>query len=122
MSIQAYQRVSRQGETPRDAEYRAFGMATAGLVRARDAGRTRLGEIADALDLNRRLWSLLAMDCAHPDNKLDMKLRAQIISISLFVDRHTSAVLREGAEIDPLIDINRSMMEGLRGPSGAIAR
>jgi flagellar protein FlaF len=115
MSIQAYQKATRQLETPRDGEYRAFGLATAGLLRAKEAGAGKLGELAEALDKNRRLWSFLAMDCAHPDNRLDQTLRAQIISISLFVDRHTSDVLRTGAELDALIDINRAMMEGLRG-------
>ncbi|MDZ4776051.1 MAG: flagellar biosynthesis regulator FlaF [Alphaproteobacteria bacterium] len=33
----------------------------------------------------------------------------------MFVERQCSAVLREGADIDPLIDINRTMMEGLAG-------
>jgi flagellar protein FlaF len=40
-------------------------------------------------------------------------LRAQIISISLWVSRYTSTVMRERADIAPLIDINRTIMEGL---------
>lgn len=42
-----------------------------------------------------------------------MALRGQIISLALWVSRYSSQVLREGADIDPLIDINRTMMEGL---------
>ena len=38
---------------------------------------------------------------------------AVIISLSLFVDRHSSAVIRNGATIDVLIDINRTIMQGL---------
>jgi flagellar protein FlaF len=40
-------------------------------------------------------------------------LRAQIISLALWVSKYSSDVLRNGAAIDPLIDINRTMMEGL---------
>ena len=39
--------------------------------------------------------------------------RGRIISLSLFVDRHSSQVMRAGASFDPLIDINRSIMQGL---------
>jgi flagellar biosynthesis activator protein FlaF len=113
MSIEAYRRTATQAESPRDREYRAFGQATAQLLDAERAGRGAIGLRAEALSLNRRLWSLLAADCAHPENTLPQQLRAQIISIALFVDRHSSAVMRDGADIEPLIDINRSMMEGL---------
>jgi flagellar protein FlaF len=44
---------------------------------------------------------------------LPLELRGQIISLAMFVARYSSQVLREGVEIEPLIDINRTMMEGL---------
>jgi flagellar biosynthesis activator protein FlaF len=113
MSIEAYRRTATQAETPRDREYRAFGQATAQLLDAERAGRAAIGQRAEALGFNRRLWSLLAADCAQPENTLPATLRAQIISIALFVDRHSSAVMRDGAEIEPLVDINRAIMEGL---------
>lgn len=69
--------------------------------------------VAEALDANRKLWNLLSADCSAPENQLPTTLRAQIISLALWVSRYSSEVLRAGAEIDPLIDINRTMMEGL---------
>ena len=75
----------------------------------------------DALDWNRRLWSTLATDCANPDNGLPAPLRAQLISISLFVSRHSSAVMRKEEDFQPLIDINRMIMQGLAPASGAEA-
>ncbi|MFZ4070434.1 MAG: flagellar biosynthesis regulator FlaF [Caulobacterales bacterium] len=118
MSIEAYRRTATQAETPRDREYRAFGQATAQLMDAQRAGRAAIAERAAALGFNRRLWTLLASDCAHPENTLPQALRAQIISIAMFVDRHSSAVMRDGAEIDPLVDINRAVMEGLAARAG----
>ncbi len=38
MSIKAYQRAATQAENPRELEYRAFGQATAGLVRLKEGG------------------------------------------------------------------------------------
>lgn len=115
MSIQAYRLAATRAESPRDIEYRALGVVTAALVRARDEGRTNLGALAVAIHDNRRLWSAFSNDCSDPGNALPMPVRARIISIAMFVDRHSSAVLREGAELDPLIDINRALMEGLAG-------
>ena len=117
MSIQAYQRASAQAESPREAEYRLFGMVTAGLINAQQRGREDLAGLAVAIDRNRRLWSLLAQDCANPENMLADAVRAQIISLSLWVSKHSSAVVRDGEDIAPLIDVNRSMMQGLQAPA-----
>src|SRR6185503_19537462 len=112
MSIKAYQRAATQADNPRELEYRAFGLVTAGLVRVKEAAPA-VPIVAEALDANKRLWNILSADCSTPDNKLPPSLRAQIISLALWVSRYSSEVLRDGAEIDPLIDINRTMMEGL---------
>jgi len=112
MSIKAYQRAATQAEDPRDLEYRAFGLVTAGLVRAKEE-KAVFGALAEALDANRRLWTTLSADCAVPENALPLALRGQIISLALWVSRYSSDVMREGADIEPLIDVNRTMMEGL---------
>jgi flagellar protein FlaF len=112
MSIKAYQRAATQAENPRQLEYRAFGHVTAGLVRVKE-NAPPTSEIAEAIDANRRLWNVLSVDCAATGNQLPPTLRAQIISLALWVSKYSSDVLRNGAAIDPLIDINRTMMEGL---------
>jgi flagellar biosynthesis activator protein FlaF len=81
----------------------------------KDSGRNDIAALAAAIQDNRRLWSIFALDCAQEGNQFSPPMRAQIISLALFVDRQCSAILREGAEVDPLIDINRSIMEGLAG-------
>jgi len=112
MSIKAYQRAATQADSARELEYRAFGQVTAGLMKAKEGVATPT-EMAEALDANRRLWNLLSADCSVPGNALPLTLRGQIISLALWVGRYSSTVLRENADIEPLIDINRTMMEGL---------
>ena len=112
MSIKAYQRAATQADTPRDLEYRAFGQVTAGLVRVMEE-KAALTAVAEAIDANRRLWNVLSADCAAPENKLPLTLRGQIISLAFWVARYSSEGLRDGADIEPLIEINRVMMEGL---------
>lgn len=113
MSITAYQRAATQAETPRDLEYRAFGQVTAALLRLKETPTASLAAKAEALDANRRLWNLLSADCSVPENQLSLQLRAQIISLALWVARYSSEVLRAGADVEPLIEVNKTMMEGL---------
>ena len=113
MSVQAYQRSVSRSEDPRSTEYRLLGQVTQALIEARSLKRHEFTKLADALDWNRRVWQAFANDCSVENNGLPPALRAGIISLSIFVTRHSSVVLRSGAQIDPLIDINRTVMQGL---------
>lgn len=115
MSLQAYQKAAARAESPKEAEYRLFGQVTRALIEASQKPGDDVAGRVDALDWNRRMWSALATDCASPDNRLPESLRASIISISIWVGRHTSAVIRQEEEIEPLIDINRIIMQGVGG-------
>ena len=115
MSLQAYKAATSRAETPRDLEYRLFGQVTRALVHASTVDERDLATRIDALDWNRRLWSTLASDCGDPANVLPASLRAQIISLSLFINRHSSAIMRGEESFQDLIDINRMIMQGLSG-------
>ena len=113
MSLQAYQTTQKAIENPRDAEYRIFGLVTHKLVEV-SAGESNHKELIDAIGDNRKLWSALAMDCASEGNGLTDALRAQIISLSIWVSKYSSDVMQRKAPMDPLIDVNRAIMEGLK--------
>src|SRR3979409_1737841 len=113
MSLQAYQRASQRAEQPRDAEFRLFGQVTRALIDASESADDDLKTRMDALDWNRRIWSALATDCSSSHNSLPPQLRASIISLSLFVSKHTSAVMRREDDFETLIDINKMIMQGL---------
>ncbi len=55
----------------------------------------------------------LQADCVDEENILSDQTRAGIISLAIWVDKHSRDVLRGKAEIAPLIEVNRSIMEGL---------
>ena len=112
MSVHAYQTAAAQGESPRETEYRLFGQVTRSLMEAA-APDADLPQLAAALAWNRQVWSAMASDCADERNSLPEQLRAGIISLALFVRKYSSSVLRDGAEMSPLIDINRTIMQGL---------
>ena len=111
--LQAYKQATTRNESPRELEYRLFGEVTRALMHAASVDTSDTKTRIEALDWNRRLWSTLATDCADPGNAMSMPLRAQIISISIFVGKHSSLVMRGEDDFEALIDINRSIMQGL---------
>ena len=121
MSLKAYQTTQRTVEDPRDTEYRIFGQVTHALIEAKEKELTGV-ELLKALDWNRSLWRTLASDCSSDGNGLPKQLRAQIVSLAIFVSRHSSMVMRKSASIDSLIDINRMIMQGLQAQSQARAQ
>jgi len=115
MSLRAYQQATARAESPREAEYRLFGQVTRALMAAAELDPSDLKGRVDALDWNRRVWTALGSDCADSDNQLPESLRAGIISLSIWVSKHTSAVIRREEDIEPLIEVNRMIMQGLGG-------
>lgn len=119
MSHEAYAAAQKSNANPRDAEYRAFARATRALIEAGGESGEDLKALIAALHLNRTLWGALAQDCASADNLLPEETRARIIGLSRWVASYSSDVMRKGATVEPLIDINRIMMDGLAGKSAA---
>lgn len=113
MTTSAYRQTQRITENPRQAEYRLFGQVTGALIEAKDKKLTG-GPLAEAIDWNRELWSSLAADCMDDRNRLPPETRAHIISLSLWVTRYSKEIIRKGASMDPLIEVNRTIMQGLQ--------
>ena len=122
MSLQAYQRAAEQAEGPKQTEFRLFGLVTRALMDAAEKDAADFSGRIRALHWNRRLWTALSADCGNPTNALPVDLRASIISLGIWVDRHTSEVMARKAEIQPLIDVNRIIMQGLSNQSAAASQ
>ncbi|MEM9147086.1 MAG: flagellar biosynthesis regulator FlaF [Pseudomonadota bacterium] len=117
-SLAGYGDATRATGMPRDVEYRVFSQVTGRLSQAlRDDAP--FSELAAALHDNARLWTVLSVDLARPENELPEALRAQLISLGIFMRRHTDQVLRGEAEAGVIVDINTAIMRGLRGQLSA---
>jgi flagellar protein FlaF len=114
MTHKAYQNTQEITEDPRALEYRVFGKITGALIEAEKSGKSG-GPLAEAIDRNRKLWRTLASDCLDDRNKLPSEVRAQIVSLSLWVSKYSKQVTRYGAPMQPLIEVNRNIMQGLQG-------
>lgn len=68
-----------------------------------------------ALKYNQMLWSIIQADVAGDNNELPDELKANLVSLSIFVDKQTSKGLTNPTEelFDSLININLNISEGL---------
>jgi len=114
MSLNAYRAARARAETPRAAEYRLLGEITGEMMAAQEAGY-RGAMLMNTLHRNREMWTVFANDCGATGNGLPKELRAQIISLSLYVGRMTSDVMAGREPLAELIELNRIIMAGLRG-------
>jgi flagellar protein FlaF len=119
MSHEAYRRASREFAAPRDVEYAAFSEATRRLIAADAAGPAELALRIDAVHRNRALWGVIAEDCGRDANLLPTETRARLIALARWVADYSSEAMRKRETLQPLIDVNRIIMDGLAGRAAA---
>jgi flagellar protein FlaF len=85
------------------------------LLEAAAAKGAASREAVDALAYVRRIWSVLVEDLATAENDLPQPLRADLISIGLWVMREAENI-RQGKthSFADLIEVSRSICEGLQ--------
>ena len=72
-------------------------------------------ESIEALDYTRRIWATFLEDLASPENALPKQLRAEIISIGLWVIRETENIrLGKSTDFKALIEVTTSLHDGLK--------
>jgi flagellar protein FlaF len=122
LARQAYASAHSPLRTGRSAEQQVLAMATANLRAAADAAPFDFSRLAQALHLNRQLWTRLAADVADDGNPLPEELRARIFYLAEFTAAHTGRVLRGRAGVDALIEVNLAVMRGLSGDATPAVR
>jgi flagellar protein FlaF len=123
---QAYRSSQRLGSSARDTEAQALLEAARRLDAARGGEENRDAYRA-ALRLNWRLWTIIQADVSSEGSPLPDEIRQNILSLSVFIDRHTVKALAEpnASKLSILIDINRNIAAGLMadvdGPIEAVS-
>lgn len=97
----------------RDNERSALERSIALLEEARRQG-AQSRESIEAIYFVRKLWGIFIEDLARSENELPPKLRADLVSIGLWVMRETEEI-RQGRSTNfaGLIDVSRTISEGL---------
>jgi flagellar protein FlaF len=104
-------------ETPQTARARekmALEHSIGMLQAAAEQGPNSRDSI-EALHFCRRLWAMLLEDLAHPDNALPNQLRADLISIGIWIMREAEEIrLGRSTNFQGIIDVTRVISEGLQ--------
>ncbi|MFO1185572.1 MAG: flagellar biosynthesis regulator FlaF [Bauldia sp.] len=115
----AYSRVGTATLPPRELEASLLSRAAARLQAVKDEWDQRRSELDEALTYNRKLWSVFASAATQPDGGLPREVRQNIANLSIFVFNHTLGIQAAPApaKLAALININRTIAEGLRAPT-----
>jgi flagellar biosynthesis activator protein FlaF len=85
------------------------------LLRAAAARGRNSNEAVEALFYTRRLWVRLTEDLCHSDNQLDKELKANLISIAIWILNETEKIRkRESNNFQGVIDITTIIRDGLK--------
>ena len=113
LQTNGYMAATRSTGMPRDVEYQVFCKVTGALNRA-STEPINFSDLASALNENLTLWRTIALDVIDADNGLPASLRAQLFYLFEFTQSHTPKILRREADASALIDINTSIIRGLK--------
>lgn len=104
-------------ESPKEAreQERTALERSIALLQAAEKNGPQSREAVEAIYFVRRLWGIFIEDLAKPENGLPPKLRADLVSVGLWVMRETEEV-RQGrsSSFTGLIDVSKTIAEGLR--------
>jgi flagellar protein FlaF len=85
------------------------------LLREADAKGAASREAVEAVLFINRLWGVLVEDLARPENDLPKPLRADLISVGLWILREADQIrLGKSENFKGLIEVSTSIAEGLR--------
>lgn len=104
-------------ETPKGARERERQAIDRSIELLREADRAGVNsrESIEAVLYVRRLWGLLIEDLARPENDLPKALRADLISIGLWIMREAEEIrLEKSDNFKGLIDVSMSIRDGLK--------
>ena len=95
----------------------AFIRAASSLNMIKEHWDTEQGKLEEALDKNRRMWTIIASAMKEEDCPQPVEVRNNILNLALFVFRRTMDVLADPKpeSLNILIDINMNIAKGLAG-------
>jgi flagellar protein FlaF len=115
MTHEAYEAVAEDsGAEARERERVALSRGIDRLERLAE-GRVSAEDLVESLLYVRRLWAIFIEDLSHPENGLPEQLRADIISIGLWVIKEADRLREQRSnDVIQLVEINRVIRDALR--------
>ncbi|MGY8666535.1 flagellar biosynthesis regulator FlaF [Bradyrhizobium sp. UFLA05-109] len=114
MTFEAYETVVEDSSL--EARGRERMALTLGIERLERLGKGLFSaeDLVETLLYVRRLWAIFIEDLSHPENGLPEQLRADIISIGLWVIKESDRLRTEKSnDVGQLVEINRVIRDAL---------
>ncbi len=111
----AYSTAAAPTRTAKDVEYDALARITHKIRSSALKGPESYGTLVRALHDNRKLWDIFATEVSDANNPLPSDLKARLFYLAEFTRHHTSRVLAKQETVDALVEVNTSVLRGLRG-------
>ena len=113
--MNAYQKTAQTGRSQRQLEATLLMKAATRLKLLQDTWDNDQSDLEAALTYNRTLWTVLSTAATEPDSQLPAELKRNIALITIFIFNRSLDIQIDpnSADLDALIDINRSIAQGL---------
>jgi flagellar biosynthesis activator protein FlaF len=116
--LAAYRTVQKITSSGREIEALVLSRAAEKLVEVQNSWDSpdREEKLEDALRHNQLIWSIFQGELMKEDNPLPRQLRADILSLSTFIDRRIFEVMAspDPEKLNIIININLNIAAGLR--------
>jgi flagellar protein FlaF len=116
--LAAYSTVQKITSSGREIEALVLARAAQKLAEVKNNwdAPDRDAKLDEALRNNQMIWSIFQGELMKADNPLPKKLKQDILSLSIFIDKRTFEVMAQPApeKLEVIINLNLSLAAGLR--------
>lgn len=116
--LQTYKTVHKSTMSGREIEAAALTNAAIKLAECQRLWdqEGHFQRLDEALVLNQRIWTIFQSELSKEDNPLPKKLREDILSLSLFIDKRIFEIMSEPTpeKLSIIVNINLNLAAGLR--------
>lgn len=114
---QKYSETELSGLSQSELETRALIRTAAALNMVKENWESKKDELPQALEKNRRLWTIIASAMHEPDCPQPEEVKRNIINLSYFIFKKTNSIMADTEptpeSLNILIDINMNIARGL---------
>jgi flagellar biosynthesis activator protein FlaF len=116
--LEAYRTVHKTTISGRDIEAAALTNAALKLTECQNNwdAADREDKLNEALRINQMIWTILQSELSKEDNPIPKQLKADLLSLSLFIDKRIFEVMAYPSpeKLTTIININLNLAAGLR--------
>lgn len=120
---QRYSQTEISGLGQMELESRALIRTASALNVIKEHWNEKQNDLDEALDKNRKLWTILASAMSEEDCPQPMEVKKNILNLSMFIFKRTVDITLEPKpeSLDVLININMNIAKGLSEHEQAVA-